>query len=282
VQRTVELPNGMKLDFVRIPAGRFIMGDRRGQPDQPERKVEITEAFWMSTIEITNAVFRSVFPEHNSRHIDQQWKDHIYPGYEANGDKQPAIRMTWERAVEFCQLLSEQTGLKMQLPAEEQWEWAARAGSRTEMYYGAAKKDFSEYENLADYTMRDLAVIGVDPKPMGPKNNRFRFYNFVPKVEKYNDGVLVPRGTGMYKPNAWGLCDMLGNVAEWTSSDYLSGDQLHGDETVALKVARGGSWRDRPEYATAATRDGYYPFQKVFNVGLRVVISDPFQNLADR
>jgi len=268
IEKTIELENGLKLDFVKIPAGKFIMGNAGGLPGQNKKIVAINKPFWMLTTEITNQVFRLVFSNHNSRHIDQQWKDHIYPGYEANRDEQPAIRMSWNQASEFCEKLSYQTGIKFQLPTEEQWEWAARAGSNNEMYFGNSESDFSTYENLADYTLRDLAVIGVDPKPMGAKNKRFRFYNFVPKTEKYNDGILVPEGVAQFKPNAWGLFDMLGNVAEWTASDYES------VITQNLKVVRGGSWRDRPKYATAETRDGYFPFQKVFNVGFRVVIND--------
>lgn len=273
VTKSVKLDNGINLDFVRIPAGHFIIGNSNGQPDQKESVVEIKEPFWMLQTEITNAMFRTIFPDHDSRHIDQQWKDHIFPGYKANKDEQPVIRVTWEQANEFCSELSIKTGLNIQLPTEEQWEWAARAGSENEMYFGDADANFSKYENLADYTLRDLAVVGVDPKPMKPKGRLFKAYNFVPKVEKYNDGVLVPEGTAMYKPNVWGLYDMLGNVGEWTSSNY-SYEGYSGEPAGELKVAKGGSWRDRPKHATAATRDGYLPFQKVFNIGFRVVINE--------
>lgn len=269
IHKTVEIADGIKLEFVRIPAGKFVLGNNDGQPDQKERIVEIEKAFWMSKTEVTNEVYRTVFPEHNSRFIDQQWKDHIFAGYPANEDYMPAIRMTWENATEFTKRLSEKTGLKIALPSEEQWEWAARSGTDTEMYFGSAEDDFSPYENLSDYSMRDLAVVGVDPKPMNPNSARFKYYNFVPKVEEYNDGVLVPQGTAGYKANAWGLHDMLGNVAEWTRSDYT----FFGDKDN-LKVVRGGSWRDRPKFSTVATRDGYLPYQKVFNVGVRLVIED--------
>lgn len=272
VTKTVKLENGINLEFVRIPAGHFVIGDNNGQPDQKESIVEIKEAYWMLNTEITNQMFRSIFAEHDSRHIDQQWKDHIFPGYVANNDKQPVIRVTWNQANEFCTELSKQTGLNISLPSEAQWEWAARSGSGTEMYFGNVNDNFSKYENLADYTLRDLAVVGVDPKPMKPKGTRFEVYNFVPKTEKYNDGVLIPEGTAMYAANAWGLYDMLGNVAEWTTNDY-SYEGYSGEPEGNLKVAKGGSWRDRPQYATAATRDGYLPYQKVFNVGFRVVIN---------
>jgi formylglycine-generating enzyme required for sulfatase activity len=267
--KTVEIAEGINMEFVRIPAGKFVIGDHDGQPDQQERVVEIEKPFWMAKSEITNAMFRAIFKKHDSRFIDQLWKDHIFAGYPANEEQMPAIRVTWEKAIEYCKELSAKSGLKINLPTEEQWEWAARSGSETDMYFGNAEDDFSTYENLADYTLRDLAVVGVDPKPMNTNSPLFKVYNFVPKEEKYNDGELVPQGTAAYKANAWGLYDMLGNVAEWTKSDYT-----FYDHNKNLKVARGGSWRDRPKHSTVATRDGYLPYQKVFNVGVRLIIED--------
>lgn len=267
--KTVEIAEGINMEFVRIPAGKFVIGDHDGQPDQQERAVNIEKPFWMAKSEITNVMFRAIFEKHDSRFIDQQWKDHIFAGYPANEEQMPAIRITWEQAIEYCKELSAKSGLKIDLPTEEQWEWAARSGSETDMYFGKTEDDFSAYENLADYKLRDLAVIGVDPKPMRPDNRRFNVYNFVPKEERFNDGVLVPQNTAAYKANAWGLYDMLGNVAEWTKSDYT-----FYDANKNLKVARGGSWRDRPKHSTVATRDGYLPYQKVFNVGVRLIIED--------
>jgi formylglycine-generating enzyme required for sulfatase activity len=268
ISKTVRLENDLCVEFARIPAGKFVLGNNNGQPDQKERIVEIDKPFWMSKTETTNELLRTIFKEHNSRFIDQQWKDHVYGGYPANEDQMPAVRVSWEKANEFCKKLSEKTGLKFDLPTEAQWEWAARSGSDSDMYFGNVEDDFSEYENFADYTLRDLAVSGVNPKPLNPEHPRFKVYNFVPKEEKYNDGVLTPKGTAQYNANAWGLYDMLGNVSEWTKSSY----DFYGDKN--MKVARGGSWRDRPEYSTAATRDGYYPYQKVFNVGFRIILID--------
>lgn len=274
IKKTIKLDSGLSIELVRIPAGKYVIGDSKGEPDQKERVVKIKKAFWISSKEITNEIFESVFEDHDSRFIDQQWKDHIFAGYPANKPEMPAIRMSWDRATEFCNIIGEQLDLDIALPTETQWEWAARGGSDKSAYYGDVNSNFSSYENLADYTLRDLAVTGVDPKPMSTKSFSFKYYNFVPKVEKYNDGVLVPEGTGMYKPNVWGLYDMLGNVSEWTSSSY---NYIGGAEEVEegeLKTVRGGSWRDRPRYATAATRDGYLSYQKVYNVGFRIVINE--------
>ncbi len=84
---------------------------------------------------------------------------------------------------------------------------------------------------------------------------------------------------GSYRANAWGLRDMIGNVCEWTRTSYRpypygAEDGRNDGDSHARKVARGGSWHDRPVSATASYRTAYEPWQKVFNVGFRVVIEE--------
>jgi formylglycine-generating enzyme required for sulfatase activity len=93
----------------------------------------------------------------------------------------------------------------------------------------------------------------------------------------HNDGVAAPEGTATHDPNAWGLHDMHGNVQEWTSSLYKPYPYRANDgrETRAgseLRVVRGGSWADRPRDARASIRRFYPPWQRVWNVGIRVVV----------
>lgn len=94
-----------------------------------------------------------------------------------------------------------------------------------------------------------------------------------------NYGRQAPRGSKPLKiePNAFGLKDMIGNVAEWTSSDYKPYPYTEKAESKSRKerkVSRGGSWRDLPRWATSSYRTPYQPYQKVFNVGIRPVIEE--------
>lgn len=275
-RKAVEIAPGILMTFVRIPAGEFVMGSYNGEPDAfPTSKVKINKAFWMGELEVTNQQFNTVFPGHDSRHVDQQWKDHVVPGYPANQPDQPVIRVSYNDAMEYCRQLSEKTGLKMTLPTEAQWEWACRGGSDQDFWYGDMNADFGRKDNLADKTTTQFAVIGVDPRPMSPKDSWYKYYTFLPKVENVDDGHLIQTGGKVYEANPFGLYCMHGNVAEWTCSDYLAYPYREKTkETSAYKVVRGGSYIERPKYATAYSRKGYYPYQCVFNVGFRVIIED--------
>jgi formylglycine-generating enzyme required for sulfatase activity len=264
--RIVELGNGIQLEFVKVPAGEYVANDNS--------IVIIEKPYWIGQFEITNAQYNHFFPDHDSRYIAQFWKDHTSRGYPINQPGQPVVRISWEESRQFCNKLSKKTGLTFSLPSEEQWEWACRAGAGTPFWFGQLDADFSEYENLADASLSDFAVIGVDPKPMKKTDPRFPYYDFIPKAA-FNDGEMISSTPGNYKPNLWGIHDMHGNVSEWVLDDYnpeqLKDSFVRQDDR---KTVKGGSWRDRPYRSTASSTLGYYPWQKVVNVGFRVVMEE--------
>ncbi|MCQ1545952.1 SUMF1/EgtB/PvdO family nonheme iron enzyme [Bacteroides clarus] len=275
-RKSIEIAPGVKLNFVRIPAGKFVMGSYNGEPDAyPTSKVTVDKAFWMGELEITNQQYNAIFPEHDSRYVDQQWKDHVVQGYPANEPQQPVIRVSYNDAMEYCKKLSEKTGLKITLPTEAQWEWACRAGSDTDFWYGTKNSDFGKKDNLADKTTLLFAVAGVDPKPMSPDNPWYKYYTYLPKEESVDDGELVQIGGKKYEANPFGLYCMHGNVAEWTRSDYIPYPYKEDAKaTSEYKVVRGGSYIERPKFSTSHSRKGFYPYQRVFNVGFRVIIEE--------
>jgi formylglycine-generating enzyme required for sulfatase activity len=279
--RSIGLAGGLKLDLVLIPAGRFIMGDKDGQPDEfPLTPVTIERPFWMGKFEITNEQYAQFDPSHDSRFEHKgSWifsEEHL--GWPLNHSKQPVVRVSHQDAVAFCNWLCEKTGQKVTLPTEAQWEWACRAGADSPMYYGGLDTDFAAFANMADVTIRQLAY---------DTDGRYTM-DLTPRDDRFDDRKLVTANVGTYKPNPWGLHDMHGNVWEWTRSAYTpypyepddgrsaGSPKWDNDITGAgEKTVRGGSWRDRPKRCRSAFRLSYPPWQKVYNVGFRIVIEPP-------
>ena len=272
-RRTIDLGNGVTMDMVLIPAGRFVMGDPAGEADEtPCAVVTIDKPFWMGACEVTNQQFARFAPDHDSGYYDQRWKDHTTPGYPANLPDQPVVRVSWQQATAFCAWLSKQTGQPYMLPTEAQWEYAARAGTATPLSYGDLDTDFSTFANMADTSTSKLVVEGINPQPVP---NPSAHADYLPKDARFDDGQRLVANVGSYKPNAWGLHDMHGNVAEWTYSRYrvypYGGEDPTDEQTFDQRVVRGGSFRDRPKRCRSAFRLHYPDWQPVFHVGFRIV-----------
>jgi formylglycine-generating enzyme required for sulfatase activity len=239
-------------------------------------KVAIDKPFWLATTEISLETYQLFEPRHANGYYDMHYKDQVKPGYLMDSPQLPAIRVSCDEAMGFCRWLAAKTGKKVTLPTEAQWEWAARAGSTAPLWYGDLNADFSKAANLGDVSLKKLAVSGVDPQPI---NNPGKDVDFVPKDDRFDDGILHLAPCGHYAANPWGLKDMAGNVAEWTRSTYRPYPYAAAADTAAVpapaKMAvRGGSWYDRPKHARSGFRQAYPAWQKVSNVGFRVIVED--------
>jgi formylglycine-generating enzyme required for sulfatase activity len=215
----------------------------------------------MGRCEITNGQFARFDPAHDSGVISQFNKDHSNRGVPANQDAQPVIRVSWNKAMAYCAWLTKQTGRDFTLPTEAQWEWACRAGTATPLAFGNVDVDFAKFANLADVRLHGL-LVGDSP-------------HWIPAIASVNDGATATNAVGRYAPNAWGLFDMIGNAAEWTLTTYkpypYAADGRDSGQADGRKVARGGSFYDRPIHARSASRANYYYWQPVHDVGFRVV-----------
>ena len=272
--RTIPLAEGLDLELALIPAGRFVMGSQDGATDErPQRVVTIERPFWMGRFEISNAQFAEFDPNHDSRVESKNAYQFGIHGYPMNGPEQPVVRVTYTRAAAFCRWLSDKTGMAVTLPSEAQWEYACRAGTDTPMSFGTLDTDFSQHANLADATIR---LFASDPYTVNtPLKNPTRYDDWIPREARSNDGALLSVKSGSFKANAWGLHDMHGNVSEWTRTTYRPyPTDDSSDELAGPKVVRGGSWRDRPSRSTASFRLAYPIYQKVYNVGFRIVCEE--------
>jgi formylglycine-generating enzyme required for sulfatase activity len=263
----------MSIQLVRIPAGRFVMGDTSGDgdPDEwPPSIVTIDCDFWIGRCEITNAQFWHLYPEHSSGVFTKRQIDRDGPGIQLDSPHQPALRLSWDEAMAFCRRLSEMTGRHVTLPTEAQWEYAARAGTMTPLSYGDMSTDFSPWANMADRSLACLYAESAGVANLQP----------IPSAMDRDDQAIGTADTASYQANAWGLFDMHGNVAEWTRTRYASYpyDADDGrnavDPTVAFekRVVRGGSFYDRPVRCRSSHRRAYPSWQAVHDVGFRIVI----------
>ena len=262
IKQKVDLGEGVTMQLIRIPAGQFVMGNRSGAAgEKVPVRMQIDQPFWMASFEVTNQQFNQFDPNHDSRIESKNTYQFGIHGYPVNKPEQPVVRVSWNEANAFCDWLSEKTGQRFSLPTEVQWEYACRAGTETAMNYGDLDTDFSRFANMADAKLSEFAS---DPYTVDkPLKNPPKYDDWIPKDARFNDGALLSIPPGTYLPNAWGLYDMHGNVSEWTRTSWESDNNR--------KVVRGGSWRDRPQRSTSGFRISYQPYQRVYNVGFRIV-----------
>ncbi len=270
----ISLPNGQEVELVWIPAGKFVMGDTDGSgaaDEWPPTILEVSPGFWMSRREITNAQFGTVFPEHSSGVFTKRQVEYDGPGVQLNDPQQPVIRVSWHEAMEFCRQVSETTGRRVTLPTEAQWEYSARAGTRSAFSFGPLGSDFSEHANMADRSLACLYSGTAGVANLQP----------IPSVMQVDDSAIATTHT-TYLPNPWGLFHMHGNAAEWTRTlfhpypydDHDGRNDVTSDTRGAKRVVRGGSFYDRPHRCRSAYRLAYPSWQGVHNVGFRVVVED--------
>jgi formylglycine-generating enzyme required for sulfatase activity len=216
----------------------------------------------MGKVEVTNEQYALFNSAHESGDEGKMWlKWSRSDFFLLNQPHQPVCRVSWDEASASCAWLSQRTGRKFALPTEAQWEWACRAGKDTALSFGPLGTNSAPFANLADASLLRICQ-GERVRPFLP-------------VDPVDDKNTVSAPVGSYQANPWGLHDMHGNVAEWTRSAYLpypfrADDPRHA-APGARKAVRGGSWYDRANLARSGARGSYWPWQRVFNVGFRVV-----------
>jgi len=243
-ERTLDLGSGVTMKLVWIPHQR---------------------GFWMGACEVSNEQFRRFDPAHDSRYYAKRHARNDDEGLTLNDPRQPAVRVSWTRAMEFCRWLSERTGLKVTLPTEAQWEYACRAGATTPFKFGTFDTDFSSWANMGDASFAGKSPVAGIFQMTGGLDHLI-VEGAALADARFDDRAIVTAPIGIYKPNTWGLHDMHGNAAEWTLSD-----------DGPNKVVRGGSFFDAPKHCTSESRLSYPSWQRVFNVGFRIICESPDQ-----
>ncbi len=247
---TEDLGNGIKLEMIPIPGGKFLMGEGEGSnnnDEKPQHEVTIPP-FFMSKYPITQAQYQQVMGN-NPSHFQ--------------GDDRPVEQVSWDDAVEFCQKLSQQTRTEYRLPTEAEWEYACRS--------------VNSYQSTV--ISEEISITDWNEK----YNQFFHFGEVIPdKLANFRENVRETTPVGQFSLNAFGLYDMHGNVSEWCEDDWhgnYQGAPTDGSARVlegsSDKVIRGSSWRINPLFYFPAIRN-YFPRDgRSIDIGLRIACVAP-------
>jgi len=289
--------NSAGMKFVLVPKGKFTMGSAKEEQDAaiaeyakttggkahdavvavfraegPPHEVRITRPYYLGTHEVTQGQFREVMgynPSHFSTDGTERkgtkyfgdakpagGKDKVKGLAKAERDALPVECVSWGEAVEFCKKLSatkkeKEAKRAYRLPSEAEWEYACRAGTDTAFHAG--KSLSVEQANFGHDTEEGKGSLGRTAK------------------------------VGSYKPNAWGLYDMHGNVLEWCSDWYGAKyyadspkDDPVGPKEGARRAMRGGGWGNPSRSCRSAYRAmGFPPGAAGSSIGFRVVLEAP-------
>jgi formylglycine-generating enzyme required for sulfatase activity len=239
--------NTLGMEFVRIPAGSFMMGSPMGElhrdGDEAEHRVTITTPFYLQTSEVTMG----------------QWQSIMGSGFLLRwfGDKTlPATKISWFDTQKFIRKLNARGKGSYRLPTEAEWEYAARSGSTTAYPWG-------DRINCAD-AMYAGSYYG-DSTCMSQR---------AAILSRQTEERPAP--VKSFIPGDWGLYDMQGNVWEWVQDwygPYKKGDRVdpRGPSNGTERVIRGGSWFDPGHACRSANRAKAHPASRLHTTGFRLV-----------
>ncbi|MBP2302850.1 formylglycine-generating enzyme family protein [Azospirillum picis] len=244
--------------LVVVPAGQFVRGSPPTEEghfpeESPQRTVSIPRPLAIGRYPVTRAEYGRFIEDSGYQpktrcygyagetELKKRWHFSWHdPGF-GQTDRDPAVCIGWYDAKAYAAWLSSRTGERYRLPTEAEWEYAARAGTSSARWWGERASDGCDAANVADLTAKD------------------RFTDW--QVAPCRDGALFTAPVGSYRPNAFGLYDMLGNVWQWVedcAADGYGDAPADGSPNLAgncrRRMMRGGSWHSNPRYARSASR----------------------------
>jgi formylglycine-generating enzyme required for sulfatase activity len=287
------------MEFVWVPGGCYEMGQTENERQEllkaagdehykkyfsdelPRHKICV-DGLWMGKHEVTRGQFRRFIDEtgyqtdadkggYSWMWTDSgtgfRWEKKEGYNWQKTGFKQddnhPVVDVSWNDAKAFLKWLSDKKGNNVRLPTEAEWEYACRAGTQTTRFWGNNPDDACNYANVHDITSKRV--------------NEFTWNNHT-----CNDGYANTSPVGNFKPNNFGIYDMLGNVWEWCEgwydTDYYKKSPKQnpkGPSRGSYRVLRGGSWGNDPWFVRCADRGGDVPDVRDSFIGFRVLLVPP-------
>jgi formylglycine-generating enzyme required for sulfatase activity len=278
-------------DMLTIPAGQFIMGssqaetdheqtqtmhtegdaDNFGPREKPQHEVQI-KSFKLSKYLVTRGDFAQFVNltgyaavgcygyngVHYAQSATQDWR---WPGFKQT-NRDPAVCVSYKDALAYIAWYSERTGLAYRLPSEAEIEYATRAGTTTSRFWGEDVALQCAYGNGPDLTMKE----------------HFPGWYGAP----CHDGYMLTSPVGAFKPNPWGLYDMLGEVYQLTADcwhENYSGAPTDGSAWTSgdcsQRAVHGGSTTSHPGSMRSAARTATKADTRTVYVGFRIARSAP-------
>ena len=231
---------GVEFPFRWCPPGSFMQGSPAKEQNRVAHEIH-------HCVKLTHGFWMLETPV-----TQQMWKAIMgeNPSYR-QADTLPVETVDWKDALKFTLQFSSLSGTKCTLPTEAQWEYACRAGASTPFHFGYALNG------------TQANCDGTQPYGLGQRG---------PSLQKTTQ-------VGIYPPNAWGICDMHGNVWEWCSDWYgeypkQQATNPQGPPSGKFRVIRGGCWKSRATECRSAFRDHAMPEMKNPRMGFRVVMTE--------
>lgn len=230
-----------ELEFVRVPAGKFLMGSKTNnmlasQDERPQHTVEIPYDYWAGKYPVTNEQFAKFVASATYKFKQGDWQERA---------DHPVVDVSWYDAAAYCEWLNETLrgelkDLTLRLPTEAEWEKAARGDAKRGIEWPWGNEFDQNKCNTVEGRERDTTPVGS----------------------------YSPQGDSPY-----GAADMAGNVWEWCYSNRKAYPYKVDDERKSCML-RGGSFSDDRTHARAAYRNGFHgPAARHYNLGFRVVVA---------
>lgn len=251
----IGLSAGVAVELALVPSGHLhtLQPSPTGRPDDPPQRVDVElPAFWVMTTEVTHGQWGAVMGAPRPRCA------------QGCDERSPVDYVTHAEALAFANALSERWGLSpcyrivhgrgqlgdpqcdgVRLPTGAEWEHAARAGSEGPYAFGSDPSEMCTYGNVRDRSRAE--AHGADARTLA-----------------CNDGASSVARVASYRPNAWGLYDVHGNLWEWVA------DAPHRDR----RMVRGGSFVDGDEALRLAHESSQWAHQGTARIGFRLVLPE--------
>ena len=247
-------------EMVVIPPGQLLMGSpvgelERQEDEGPVHSVAIAQPLAIGRFEVTFEEWSACVAERSCPAVEEA------PGPASTRGRRPVVNVNHDQAMAYTEWLSDRTGRRYRLPSEAEWEYAARGGSEAGLSrpWGNSTTRACQFANVLDQTYRSA------------EGDKGAFFDC-------EDGFSRVAPVGSFKPNGFGLYDMLGNVWEWVADCYhdsYAGAPADGSAWVTppckRRVNRGGCWFDRPAFVRSANRSANPSTFRDQLLGFRVV-----------